>query len=50
MLFCFNCCEYEFGAVHEKDRDECYDQCIVEPQVVSIYLDPKKKEKKALWS
>ncbi len=46
MLFCFNCCEYEYGAVHEKDRDQCYDQCIQEPKVVNIFLDPKKAEAK----
>lgn len=46
MLFCFNCCEYEYGAVHEKDRDQCYDQCIQEPKIVNIFLDPKKKDAK----
>ena len=45
MLFCFNCCEYEFGEVHEKERDSCYDDCVVEPSAVNIFLDVDTNQK-----
>lgn len=30
--FCYVCCETEFGNMHLKKRDECYDKCDSEPK------------------